>query len=104
VIHNRLFEKPMYLIMLQYIRPLAAIDHYLDAHQKFLEKYYQSGHFFLSGRRKPRTGAVILCNASSRKEVEAILAEDPLDKFQLALYEIIEIEPTTIPEELKHPL
>lgn len=92
----------MYLIMLQYIRPLAAIDHYMDAHKTFLDKYYQSGHFILSGKRKPRTGGMILCKASSRREVEAILAEDPFDKFQLALYEIIEIEPILCAQELEN--
>lgn len=92
----------MYLIMLQYIRPLAAIDHYMDAHKIFLDKYYQSGHFILSGKRKPRTGGMILCKASSRREVEAILAEDPFDKFQLALYEIIEIEPILCAQELEN--
>ena len=85
----------MYLILLQYIRPLAAIEHYLEAHNAFLEKQYREGRFILSGRRKPRTGAIILCKADSRRQVEAILAEDPFDKFQLAVYDIIEFEPNT---------
>jgi uncharacterized protein YciI len=91
----------MFLILLQYIRPLTAIEHYIDAHRAFLEKYYQSGQFILSGRRKPRSGGLILCKASSRKEVEQIIAEDPLDKYQLALYEIIEFEPTAYVNELQ---
>lgn len=85
----------MYLILVQYIRPVAAIEHYLEAHNTFLEKQYREGRFILSGRRKPRTGAIILCKANSRREVEAILAEDPFDKFQLAVYDIIEFEPNT---------
>ncbi|MBS0025790.1 YciI family protein [Chitinophaga sp. 22321] len=84
----------MFLILLQYIRPVAAIEHFMEAHTAFLQKHYESGRFILSGRRKPRSGAVILCNASSRREVEEIMSEDPLEKYQLALYEIIEFEPT----------
>jgi len=84
----------MFLILLQYIRPVAAIEHFMEAHTAFLQKHYESGLFILSGRRKPRSGAVILCNASSRREVEEIMSEDPLEKYQLALYEIIEFEPT----------
>ncbi len=84
----------MFLIMLQYIRPVAAVEHFMEAHTAFLQKHYDSGRFILSGRRKPRSGAVILCNAASRKEVEEIMSEDPLEKYQLALYEIIEFEPT----------
>jgi len=91
----------MFLILLQYIRPLTAIEHYLEAHKAFLDKYYKSGQFILSGRRKPRSGGLILCKASSRKEVEQIITEDPFDKYQLALYEIIEFEPTTYVNELQ---
>ncbi|HEY9257213.1 YciI family protein [Chitinophaga sp.] len=80
--------------MLQYIRPVAAVEHFMEAHTAFLQKHYESGQFIISGRRKPKSGAVILCNASSRKEVEQIMSEDPLEKYQLALYEIIEFEPT----------
>ncbi|CAL1521026.1 YciI family protein [Chitinophaga sp. MM2321] len=84
----------MYLILLQYIRPVAAVEHFMEAHTAFLQKYYDSGKFILSGRRKPKSGSLILCQASSRKEVEQIMSEDPLEKYQLALYEIIEFEPT----------
>lgn len=83
----------MFLILIQYIRPVAAIEHYIDAHNAFLEKQYREGRFIISGRRKPRTGSVILCNVATRREAEAIMAEDPLDKFQLAVYDIIEFEP-----------
>ncbi|GAA0531778.1 YciI family protein [Chitinophaga japonensis] len=91
----------MFLILLQYIRPLTAIEHYLEAHRAFLDKYYKSGQFILSGRRKPRSGGLIICKASSRKEVEQIITEDPFDKYQLAMYEIIEFEPTTYVHELQ---
>jgi len=91
----------MFLILLQYIRPLTAIEHYLEAHKAFLDKYYKSGQFILSGRKKPRSGGLIICKASSRKEVEQIISEDPFDKYQLAMYEIIEFEPTTYVHELQ---
>jgi uncharacterized protein YciI len=91
----------MYLILLQYIRPVAAVEHYMEQHRAFLEKFYKSGQFILAGRRKPKSGGLIICKASSRREVEAIIAEDPLDKYQLALYEIIEFEPTSYVNELE---
>jgi uncharacterized protein YciI len=91
----------MFLILLQYIRPVAAIEHYMYQHRAFLDKYYKSGQFILAGRRKPKSGGLILCKASSRREVEQIMSEDPLDKFQLALHEIIEFEPTSYVNELE---
>nr|WP_295871711.1 YciI family protein [uncultured Chitinophaga sp.] len=84
----------MFLILLQYIRPVAAVEHFMEAHTAFLQKYYDNGKFILSGRRKPKSGALILCQASSRREVEQIMSEDPLERNQLAMYEIIEFEPT----------
>lgn len=91
----------MFLILLQYIRPVAAVEHYMEQHRAFLDKFYQSGQFILAGRRKPKSGGLIICKASSRREVEQIISEDPLDKYQLALYEIIEFEPTSYVNELQ---
>lgn len=84
----------MFLILLQYVRPLAAIDHYMNAHQEFLDKYYQRGIFIFSGKRHPRTGAIILCRAKNLREVESIISEDPFDQNSLAMYDIIEFQPT----------
>lgn len=84
----------MFLILLQYIRPLSAIDHFLEEHKAYLNKYYQNGNFIFSGRKLPRSGGVILCRAENRREVESIISEDPFDRNSLAMYEIIEFQPT----------
>lgn len=84
----------MFLILLQYIRPLSAIDHFLEEHKAYLNKYYERGNFIFSGRKFPRSGGVILCRAENRREVENIISEDPFDRNSLAMYEIIEFQPT----------
>lgn len=84
----------MFLILLQYVRPLTAIDHYMDAHQAFLDKYFQRGNFIFSGKKQPRSGSLILCHAKNLREVEAIISEDPFDQNSLAMYDIIEFQPT----------
>lgn len=84
----------MYLILLQYIRPLTAIDHFMDEHQAFLDKYYQKGNFIFSGKKVPRSGSVILCRADNRRTVEKILSEDPFEQHSMAMYDIIEFQPT----------
>jgi uncharacterized protein YciI len=84
----------MFLILLNYIRPLSAIDHFMDAHRAFLDKYYQSGNFIFSGRKNPRSGGVILCRAENRRTVEKIISEDPFEQNNLAMYDIIEFQPT----------
>ena len=47
----------MFVIELIYKVPLAQIDRHMAAHVKFLKKYYASGHFLVSGRKIPGTGA-----------------------------------------------
>lgn len=42
-----------YLILLQYVKPVNAIEHYLETHKAFLHKYGENGHFLLSGKKHP---------------------------------------------------
>lgn len=84
----------MFLILLSYVKPLSEVDRFVDEHKKFLERYYASGHFLLSGRKEPRTGGVILCKSETRGEIENILLNDPFDREHIAEYEIIEFLPS----------
>lgn len=84
----------MFLIIVQYVRPLTAIDQFMEAHEKFLDKYFKRGNFILSGRKNPRSGGIILCRAKNLREVENIISEDPFDENTLAMYDIIEFQPT----------
>jgi uncharacterized protein YciI len=47
----------MFIIELIYKVPLAQIDAHMRAHVTFLNKYYASGHFVVSGRKIPATEA-----------------------------------------------
>lgn len=50
--------------------------------------------FICSGRRNPRIGGVILCNAKNKDEVNKIIKEDPFYISKIADYEMIEFSPT----------
>lgn len=84
----------MFLILLNYLRPLEAIEAHLAAHREFLQRHYAQGTFLLSGRKEPRTGGVILARAKNRTEVETLIQEDPFHQFGLAEYQIVEFVPT----------
>lgn len=79
----------LFLIILQYIKPQVAIDTYFGAHQAFLQRYTDTGQFILAGQKVMKNGEFILCKAENRREIEAILREDPFDVYQLAVYETI---------------
>jgi uncharacterized protein YciI len=80
----------MFVIELTYKVPLAKIDANMRAHVAFLNKYYESGHFLVSGRKIPREGGIILARGSSREEIERIIQEDPFVERGLAEYRIVE--------------
>ena len=84
----------MFIVLLNYIKPLSEVDRFVAEHREFLERYYASGHFLLSGRKEPRTGGVILSKAETRAEIERIVLDDPFNREKIAEYEIIEFLPS----------
>jgi uncharacterized protein YciI len=80
----------MFVIELVYTADLARIDGQMRAHVRFLQKYYASGNFLVSGRKIPRDGGIILAVAESRARIEAIVAEDPFHVHGLADFRVIE--------------
>jgi uncharacterized protein YciI len=80
----------MFVIELIYKVSLPEIDSHMTAHVRFLQKYYASGHFLVSGRKIPRDGGVILAVAETLAEIEAVIQEDPFVKLGLAEFRIIE--------------
>ncbi len=90
----------MFIVSLNYIKSISEVERYLEEHRAYLQKYYASGHFLMSGRKEPRTGGVILVMASSRDVVEQIISQDPFHREQLARYEVTEFVPTMTASDL----
>ena len=88
----------MFIVNLTYVKPLSEVERYLQDHIKYLDKYYAKGSFLCSGRKNPRTGGVILCNAETMEELQQIIKEDPFHKNSIADYEVTEFYPTKCAE------
>ena len=88
----------MFVILLDYVEPLEAIDAAMKEHVAFLERCYAAGVFLVSGRRVPREGGVILAVAPNREDLDEIMAHDPFIVRRLARYEIVEFRTS-----LHHP-
>ena len=80
----------MFVIELSYTATLAEIDAQMAAHVIFLKKYYAAGHFLVSGRKIPRDGGIILAVGTNRRQIQAIVEEDPFYTHGLADFRIIE--------------
>jgi uncharacterized protein YciI len=84
----------MFVVVLTYTQPLAAVDALVPAHREFLHRMYQAGTFLLSGRKEPRDGGVILAKAASVQELMSLLSQDPFHVHNVANYQVIEFLPT----------
>lgn len=91
----------MFLVISTYKKPIEDIERALPGHVLFLDKHYENKKIIFSGRRNPRTGGIILLNASSKEEAVDIIRQDPFDKDGLADYEIIEFTPTKCDERFR---
>jgi uncharacterized protein YciI len=91
----------MFIISLNYVVPLKELDKHMDAHVKYLKKYYKADIFIVSGRKVPRTGGVIIAQADSKEILEKIIAEDPFHKHQLAEFTITEFQASQSHPDLK---
>jgi len=83
----------MFVILVNYIKPLSEIDAHLEAHRRFLDEGYSAGYFLASGPRVPRTGGVILAQAPNAGELRAFLSKDPFNQAGAAAYDVVEFTP-----------
>ena len=67
----------MFILSITYKVPLETVEQYIDAHMAYLNGYYLSVHFVVSGRKVPRTGGIILAKGASLEEVMKIAHADP---------------------------
>ena len=84
----------MFIVSLEYIRPIAEIDALMARHVAWLRKHYKTGLFIASGRKVPRVGGVILARGGDRKALELALERDPFVAGGAATFEITEFSPS----------
>lgn len=90
----------MFVVLVNYVKPLAEVDAVLADHVRFLDGLYAAGVLVASGRRVPRTGGVLLARAEGREQLAEVLARDPFALAGVAEYEIVEFLATKTSPEL----
>ena len=86
----------MYVVFLNYIRPVEEVETLLAGHIDWLNRYFDADIFIAAGRKDPRTGGMLLVRDIERKRLEAILAEDPF--VAVAQYEVTKVNVTRAAE------
>ena len=84
----------MFLIIVDYKKPLEEVERYLAEHWAFLDRYFAQGKLLCTGPQNPRTGGVIVSKAANRAEAEAFTREDPFFRHEIADYTMLVFEPT----------
>ena len=90
----------MFVIVLEYLKPLEEVDRWLDGHKSFLQEQYASKRFIASGPLLPRTGGVILARGCGRAELDTILGRDPFQREGVARYTVMEFEPNMFDHDM----
>lgn len=80
----------MFIVFLNYIVPLDAVDPFVSEHMEYLDEQYKLGHFQLSGRKEPRTGGIIIATVEDRETLDALLEKDPFHREKIAEYDVTE--------------
>jgi uncharacterized protein YciI len=70
----------------------------------FLKKYYAAGIFLISGRKIPRDGGIILAVGKNRRQIEAIVEEDPFYEHDLADFRVIEFRASQRADDIQKRL
>lgn len=91
----------MYIVNLNYIKPIEEVEKYLGEHRDFLDKYLNLGNLILAGRKNPRTGGLFILSCDNEEEMNKIVKEDPFYLNKVADYDITEIIPTKLQEGLE---
>ena len=91
--------KKLFIVILRYLVPYAEVNIHRSDHINYLTLHHKSGMFMMSGRQNPLTGGMIMAKCNSRKELLAILSEDPYAKLDLAEYQVFEYHPARCNDE-----
>lgn len=92
----------MFIILFTYKKPLAIVDQYIPKHIAFLKDGYQRNYFIASGRRNPRSGAVILSKLKDYPQLQEFIKQSPLVVHGVADHEIIEFLPCDYQPGFEH--
>ena len=94
-------EAMLFVVLLHYTAPLDRVDAVRADHLRHVETYAARGVFQAWARRDPATGGVLIARAPDRAALEAVVAEDPYVRAEVARAEIVAFNPQNVRGALK---
>ena len=82
----------MYILIVDYIKPLEEVAPHQPAHGEWVAKYVDAGVLLFGGPKKSKLGGALVAKSIDRKKLMEILAEDSFVKAGVAEYRIVDID------------
>jgi uncharacterized protein YciI len=74
----------MYILFINFTKSLQDIQPVFPAHLEFIDAHIKTGKFILSGGLTGKPAGMALANVNNGDELQALLAEDPFVREQVA--------------------
>ncbi len=91
----------MFIILINYTKPIEEVNKVVAEHRAYLDEQYKEKKLFVSGRRNPPVGGVLISHLKNKEEIEKIISNDPYKLHDVADYEIIEFDAGKSDERFK---
>ena len=91
----------LFIIDLEYVKPLEVIDALIEGHMTYLDRGYADGVFLTSGRKNPRIGGIIIATGATLEEIEKRASSDPFVVNGAAKVTITRFQPARFSEEFQ---
>lgn len=82
----------MFVLIVDYIKPLAEVDVVAPAHRAYLDQIFAAKKLIASGRQIPPIGGVLLSHVKTRAEVDEIIDHDPYVMAGVGRYTVLEFD------------
>lgn len=82
----------MFLVLLEYVRPIEEVDALRPRHLEFLAKGFDEGRYVLAGRQVPPDGGVVIARGNDEAAVAELTERDPYVAGGVARYRLVRFE------------
>lgn len=90
----------MFIVFLRFSDNKTQAAQFLEGHNAWIKRGFDSGCFLLAGSLHPNAGGTLLAHNTDRKNLEALIQEDPFVAERVVSAEIHEVTAGRVDERL----
>ncbi len=94
----------LYVVFLRFSENKALAEQFMESHIDWIKEGIKNGFFLLSGSLLPNKGGVIFAKDLNIYDLSLMMEQDPFVKEKVVAYEVFEISPSLVQENLQKAL